>query len=134
MMRLVTTVVALMLVILAMLAAHHAQTIQEQNGHAVVAELDATHQSVAAPGGIGPASVGVEAEQVMIGLATGCLVLIACCALGLALLASRTWRAQLAIGLNSMMRALRIGDFGGRFGAFAGDSRPSLVALSISRT
>lgn len=132
-MRLVTIVVALLLVLLGVLAAHHAQTAQGEPGHAVLTELATAHQPLAPDHGAG--SFDGSAENIAMGLATGCIVLVVCCALGLALLVARAWRADLFRRLGRATQVLRAiitivaspAPFGGRAG-------PSLIVLSISRT
>ena len=128
-MRLVTIVLALMLVVLGVLVAHHAQAAQGETGHAVLAEPVTAHQPLGADGGASPA---VAAERIAVTLATGCIVLIVCCALGLALLAARAWRMDLIRGLSAASPSLRTAIISAT--ALTSVPRPSLVALSISRT
>lgn len=130
MMRLFTIILAVTMVILGALAAHHAQGTQGETNHAVIAELDTNLPPLAASGG-SPDSAG---EHLMLGLATGCIVLIACFTLGLALLATRAWRAQLFRRLNAVVHALYALIIDAPPTALATVARPSLVALSISRT
>jgi|GEM_PF-1203477 hypothetical protein len=130
MMRLVTIILALMMVLLGVLAAHHAQTAQGEAGHAIVAEFETAHQPLAAGG----AAPDIAAEHLAVGLAAGCIVLIACCALGLALLASRAWRADLFRRPSTVAQQLRTVILGAASTTLTTISRPSLVALSISRT
>lgn len=131
-MRLVTIVIALLLVALGVLAAHHAQTAQGESGHPVLTELTTAHQPIAEPdAGVFEISA---VEQLALGLAAGCIALIVCCALGLALLAARAWRAELSRRLGSaaqLARAIAIAAMPALLGAGA---RPSLIVLSISRT
>lgn len=127
MMRLVTVLLVLMLGILAMVAAHHAQTAQGEASHAVL-EYDTTSQLLAGNGG----SSDIAGEHVVAGLATGCIVLIACCALGLAL-AARVWRADVFRQLSSVAKPLRA-NIGASLTALTSAARPNLIALSISRT
>lgn len=129
MMRFVTILLILMVGVLGILAAHHAETMQTDPGHAVLAELDTAHQPAAA----GSASPEIAGEHIAIGLATGCIVLIAGCALGLALLAGPTWRAALSRRLSAVAQPLRA-VIGASTTALNSAARPSLVALSISRT
>lgn len=127
-MRLVTILLAVTMVALGALAAHHAQTAQGDVSHSTVAELGTSSQPLAASGGA-PAVAG---ERFMVGLATGCIVLIACCTLGLAL-AARVWRADLFRRLGSVANPLRT-VIGANPTALTPATCPSLVALSISRT
>ena len=129
MMRLVTIFLAVTMVVLGALAAHQAQTAQAATSHAVLAELDAAPQPLAGSGG----SSDIAGEHLMVGLATGCIVLIACCTLGLALLSARAWRADLFRRLSAIAQPLRA-VIGATPTALTPAARPSLVALSISRT
>lgn len=131
-MRLVTIILALMLVVLGVLAAQHAQTAQGGTGHTVLTELDTAHQPLAV--GVGSTSSDIAGAHIAIGLATGCIVLIVCCALGLALLAARAWRADLFRRLSGATQLLRAIIVGATPGAVADRGRPSLIVLSISRT
>lgn len=131
-MRLVTIVVALLLVVLGVLAAHHAQTAPGETGHPVLTELATAHQPIAADPGAGPADV--SAEHIAMGLATGCIVLIICCALGLAMLAARAWRAELFRRLGSVAQLLHAVIIAVTSAPRGGGARPSLIVLSISRT
>lgn len=126
--RLVTILLVLMLGALAMLAAHHAQTAQAETSHAVLAEYDTSPQPLADNGG----TTDTAGEGLVVGLVTGCIVLIACCALGLAL-AARVWRADLFRQLGSVATALRT-LIRANPTALTPAACPSLVALSISRT
>ncbi len=128
MMRLVTILLVLMLGALAMLAAHHAQTTPAETSHAVLAEYDTSPQPIAGNGG----TTNTAGELLVVGLATGCIVLIACCTLGLAL-SARAWRADLFRRPSSVAKPLRA-VIGGNPTALTPAARPNLVALSISRT
>ncbi len=128
--RLITVVLALMMIGLGVMAAHHAQTAQSAPGHAVVVELKTAHQPVSAEGHAPPDFI---VGDIAVGLATGCIVLIACCALGLALMAARAWRADLFRRLIAAARSLPATIIDAAPGV-AGVPRPSLIALSISRT
>lgn len=128
-MRLVTAVLALMLVVLGVLAAQHAQTSQGEIGHTVLMELEVAHQPLTAVGGAVSDTAG---ELLTFGLVAGCIVLIICCALGLALLAARAWRAEPFRRLGRAVQLFRA-MVGGAIPA-GGGARPSLIALSISRT
>lgn len=130
MMRLFTVILAVTMVLLGALAAHHVQAAQGETGHAVVAELDTVPPPLAGIGG-SPDSVG---EHLVLGLATGCIVLIACCTLGLALLAARAWRAERFRRLNGVAQSLCELIIGPPPTTLAAVAQPSLVALSISRT
>lgn len=133
-MRLVTIILALMLVVLGVLAAQHAQTAQGGTGHTVLTELDTAHQPFAVGVGVGSTSSDIAGAYIAVGLATGCIGLIVCCALGLALLAARAWRADLFRRLSGATQLLRVIIVGATPGAVAGRDRPSLIVLSISRT
>lgn len=128
-MRLLTVVLAVLLVILGVLAAHHAQNAGGETGHVVLAEPETAHLPLAGDGESWPA---IAVGEVAVGLATGCVVLVVCCALGLALLASRAWRADLFRRLGNAVRFVR--EAFTVFPSVTPGARPSLVALSISRT
>lgn len=130
MMRLFTIILAVTMVILGALAAHHGQVDRGETSHAVIAELDTAASSLAESAG----SPDSASEHLMIGLATGCIVLIVCCTLGLALLAARAWRAGLFRRTNAIAQSLCALIIGAPPTALATVARPSLVALSISRT
>lgn len=127
--RVVTILLLVMLGILAMLAAHHSQGTQGETSHAVLAELNSASQPVAGNDG----STEVAVEPLVVGLAASCLVLIACCALGLALLTAPAWRAGQLRRLNAVAQAFRA-VFIATSTAFTATAGPRLVALSISRT
>lgn len=131
-MRLVTIVVALLLVVMGVLAAHHAQTAQGETGHPVLTELATAHQPIAA--GLDAGASDMSAEHIAMGLATGCIVLIVCCALGLALLAARAWRAELFKRLGSAAQRLQSIIAAAIPAPLGGGARPNLIALCISRT
>src|SRR5690625_4202926 len=76
-MRLVTILLAVVVVVLGALAAHHAQTVQGETSQPVVLEVDAAAQPLAGSGGAPDSPGGHPAA----GLVTGCIVLIACLAL-----------------------------------------------------
>ena len=131
-MRLVTIVVVLLVVTLGVLAAQHGQTARSEPGHLVFTELSTAHQVSAVDSDAGASES--SAEQVAIGLGAGCIVLIVCCALGLALRAARARLAELSRRLaNATERLLAtfLAVFRDRPGVTA---RPSLIVLSISRT
>ncbi len=129
--RLVTTILVLVLVVLGLLAVHHAQTAQGEFSHTVLAEFDPARQSFAASSGAHPDIAG---EDIAVGLVMGCIALIASCALGLALMAARAWRANLFGWLSDVTLPLRVVFIGAGSTAPATVARPSLVALGISRT
>lgn len=128
MMRLVTIFLILMVGVLGILAAHHAETVQTDTSHAVLAGLDIGPQ----PAVVGDASPEIAVEHIAIGLVTGCIVLIAGCVLGLALLAA-PWRAALSRRLSALAQRLRT-VIGASSTALSSAARPNLVAFSISRT
>lgn len=131
-MRLVTIVIALLLVALGVLAAHHAETAQGESGHPVLAELTTAHQPIAEPDA--GASEISAVEHFALGLAAGCIALIVCCALGLALLAARAWRAELFKRLGSAAQRLQSIIAAAIPAPLGGGARPNLIALCISRT
>lgn len=125
MMRLITILLAVAMVVLGALAAHHAQTVQGETSHAVLVELDTATQPLAGSGGP-PDSPG---EHLAAGLVTGCMVLIAC----LALVAARAGRGDLFRRLSWVADPLRaVTGVTPPAPTFA--ARPDLIALSISRT
>lgn len=131
MMRLFTIILAVTMVILGALAAHHhAQVAQGEITQAVIAEFDTAPLPLAERAG----SPDSTSEHLMLGLATGCIVLIAYCTLGLALLAARAWRAELLRRLNAVAQSLCALIIGPPPTTLATIAPPSLVALSISRT
>lgn len=123
MMRFVTIVLAVAVVVLGVLAAHHAQATQGETSHAVLVELDTVAGSLPDSGG----SPDTPSEHLGAGLVTGCIVLIAC----LTREAARTRRADVYRWLSRVAHAL--GAINGVIPA-ARAARPDLVALSISRT
>ncbi len=128
-MRLITIVLALMVgVVGMMMVAHHAQTALGESGQAVLAEFDTLPQSLT--GGV--VSTDTAGEYLVAGLATGCILLIACCALGLALLTIRAWRADLFRRLGRVAQPLRAVILATPM-ALTPAIPPDLVALSISR-
>lgn len=131
-MRLVTIIVVLLVATLGVLAAQHAQTARGETGHLVSTELATAHQASALgpDGGVSESS----AEQVAIGLVTGCIVLIVCCALGLALWAARAWRAELSRRLFNATQGLLATFLSVTRDRPGVTARPSLIVLSISRT
>ncbi|HLS13536.1 MAG TPA: hypothetical protein VK095_03400 [Beutenbergiaceae bacterium] len=124
-MRLVTILLAVVMVVLGALAAHHAQTVQGETSQPVVLEVDAAAQPLAGSGGAPDSPGGHPAA----GLVTGCIVLIAC----LALVPARAGRGDLLKRLSWVTDTLRavigVTPTGPTFAA-----RPDLIALSISRT
>lgn len=131
-MRLVTIVVALLLVVLGILAAHHAQTTQGESGHPVLTELATAHQPIA-DSAAGAPEISA-AEHIAMGLAAGCIALIVCCALGFAVLAARAWRAELFRRLGSAAQLLRATVIAATPALLGAGARPSLIVLSISRS
>lgn len=129
MLRLATIILMLVLGFLVLFAAHHAQTTQGETSHVVLAEIDNASQPLAG----NDASPDIADENLAVGLATGCIVLTVCCALGLALQSVRAWRSDLFRRLNSVAKTVRA-ITGVSPTALLSAARPSLVALSISRT
>lgn len=127
--RLLTTLLALTIVILGAMAAHHVQAAPTGASHMTIAEANTVPQPLVD----GDSSVFFAAEQLAAGVATGCIVLIACCVLGSALISARAWRARLHERISAVARfptpLIKAPPT-----ALPTAARPSLVVLSISRT
>lgn len=130
MIRLVTIILALTVITLGALAAQHAQTAQGESSYGLAAELNTDHQQLASGGAAWSETAG---EVIAVGLATGCIALVASCALGLAMRAGRTCRADPYSRLVSVAKLPRQVLVGATLTTLT-TARPSLVALSISRT
>src|SRR5690554_222014 len=102
MLRLLTIIMALMLVVLGALAANHAQAAQAETSQSIGAEPDTAHQLTTADGG---AALQGDDTHIALGLATGCIVLIACCAFGLATLSASAWSAHLLRRLGGITQS-----------------------------
>jgi len=130
-MKVVTVSLALLLVALGVLASHPGQATRDEAGHLAGTALVAEQQRIVVDPTTGT-SVAIS-EEVVIGLATGCVLLAACCALGLALLSARKVIARVLGRLQAPDRSLRI-EAVAPTGLFACRRSPSLTVLSISRT
>jgi len=126
-MRLLTVVLALLLVISGTLAAQHAQTSRSETDHTLLAESNTAHQPPAAEADSAANTVG---EYIAVGLASGCIVIIICCVLGMALLAGRTLLFKLFVHIWRRVRTNALV----AIAAVTPAPRPCLVTLSISRT
>ncbi|MET3768813.1 hypothetical protein ABIB15_001497 [Marisediminicola sp. UYEF4] len=125
-----TIILALTMITLGALAAQHAQTAQGEASYGLAAELNVDHQQLASGGAAWSKPAG---EVIVVGLATGCIALVASCALGLAMRLGRAWRADLYSRLVSVAKPRREVLVGPTLTMLT-TARPSLVALSISRT
>lgn len=128
--RLLTTLLALTIVILGALAAHHVQAAPTGASHMTIAEVNTVPQPLMS----GDESVTFAAEQIVAGVTTGCIVLIACCVLGLALISAHAWRARLHERISAVARLIPTLLINAPPTTLPTAARPSLVALSISRT
>lgn len=136
-MQLFVMVFSLVLVSMGILASHHAQVTEDRVAQSTVAELGVVFQALTPAGeasSSSSSSAALSSTQIVGGLAVGCLFLIACCTIGLALIAARVWRGKLPRTLNAipLRRETRI--LGWTPAGPSTAARPSLVALSISRT
>lgn len=136
-MQLFIMVFSLVLVSMGILASHHAQVTEDRVAQSTVAELGVVFQALTPAGeasSSSSSSAALSSTQIVGGLAVGCLFLIACCTIGLALIAARVWRGKLPRTLNAipLRRETRI--LGWTPAGPSTAARPSLVALSISRT
>jgi len=124
-------VVALLLVLLGVLAANHAEIVPNESRYTVPSQLVTTYP---------PTTVNLDviASEFSVGhvrgLATGCIVLIMCCTVGLALLAAGAWRAELFRRLAHAVQLLQVRSIGAIPARLGGGTRPCLIVLSISRT
>ncbi len=132
-MQLFIMVFSLVLVSMGILASHHAQVTEDRVAQSTVAELGVVFQALT-PAGEASTSAALSSTQIVGGLAVGCLFLIACCTIGLALIAARVWHGKLPRTPNAipLRRDTRI--LGWTPAGPSTAARPSLVALSISRT
>lgn len=137
-MQLFIMVFSLVLVSMGILASDHAQVTEDRVAQSTVAELGVVFQALTPAGeassSSSSSSAALSSTQIVGGLAVGCLFLIACCTIGLALIAARVWRGKLPRTLNAipLRRETRI--LGWTPAGPSTAARPSLVALSISRT
>lgn len=136
-MQLFIMVFSLVLVSMGILASHHAQVTEDRVAQSTVAELGVVFQALTPAGeasSSSSSSAALSSTQIVGGLAVGCLFLIACCTIGLALIAARVWHGKLPRTPNAipLRRDTRI--LGWTPAGPSTAARPSLVALSISRT
>jgi len=133
MMRFITIALALVLVSFSAMAAHLAQTTEDRAGHTAIAAIVVTEQPAATDASFGESSLGATGGLIATGLASGCVVLVLCCVLALALLGARAWRTggfRLVRAVAPLLRLVVLG----LTRAVVASRRPCLIALSISRT